>query len=38
MAAISLNTYAIYPPLFIHDYKTPSVIKSVPDVKGIPSK
>ena len=29
MASVSLNTYAIYPPLFIHDYETPSVRKSV---------
>ena len=33
MASISLNTYAIYPPMFIHDYETPSVIKQLRDLR-----
>ena len=30
MSAIRLNAYAIYPPVFLHDYVTPSVLKAVP--------
>ena len=31
MAPVSLNAYAIYPPLFLHDHEGDSVRKAVPD-------
>ena len=30
-SSLSLNAYAIYPPLFIHDHRAPSVKFSIPD-------
>ena len=30
-SSLSLNAYAIYPPLFIHDHRAPSVKFAVPD-------
>ena len=30
-SSLSLNAYAIYPPLFVHDHRAPSVKFSIPD-------